>query len=69
MFPAPAADQTVAQWCFNGVLIAGAFMLVGVFGPARLSHKPASGRAVVDRGRSVGALRAAKQAAALRAHV
>jgi membrane protease YdiL (CAAX protease family) len=51
VFPAPAADQTVAQWSLNGVLVACALILVAVFGPARLSRKSASELAVlVDRG-------------------
>ena len=47
VFPAPAADQTVAQWSFNGVLVACALILVAVFGPARLSRKHASELAAV----------------------
>ena len=47
VFPAPAVDQAVAQWCFNGVLTACALVLVGLFGPARLSRKPVSELAAV----------------------
>ena len=42
VFPAPAADQAVAQWCFNALLLLLAVALVAVFGAARLSRKSAS---------------------------
>jgi uncharacterized protein len=42
VFPAPAADQAIAQWSFNALLVVLAVLLVAVFGPARLSRKPAS---------------------------
>ena len=42
VFPAPAADQVIAQWSFNALLLIFAVRLVAVFGPARLSRKAAS---------------------------
>jgi CAAX protease family protein len=42
VFPAPAADQAIAQWCFNALLVILAVVLVAVFGAARLSRKSAS---------------------------
>jgi membrane protease YdiL (CAAX protease family) len=42
VFPAPAADQAIAQWSFNGLLVILAIVLVAVFGAARLSRKSAS---------------------------
>jgi hypothetical protein len=47
VFPAPTVDQPVAQWSFNGVLVICALIVVAVFGPARLSRKPASEFAAV----------------------
>ncbi len=41
VFPAPAADQAVAQWCFNALLVILALVLVAVFGADRLSRKSA----------------------------
>src|SRR5205814_8871510 len=41
VFPAPAADQAVAQWCFNALLLILGVVLVTVFGAARLSRKSA----------------------------
>jgi membrane protease YdiL (CAAX protease family) len=42
VFPAPAADQAIAQWCFNALLVILAIVLAAVFGAARLSRKSAS---------------------------
>jgi membrane protease YdiL (CAAX protease family) len=42
VFPAPPADQAIAQWCFNALLVILALVLVAVFGAARLSRKSAS---------------------------
>jgi CAAX protease family protein len=39
-FPAPEADQALAQWMFNALLVVAAVILVAVFGPARLSLRP-----------------------------
>jgi len=41
VFPAPAADQSIAQWCFNALLLILAVVLVAVFGATRLSRKSA----------------------------
>jgi uncharacterized protein len=38
VFPAPAADQAIAQWSFNTLLVILAVVLVIVFGPSRLSR-------------------------------
>jgi uncharacterized protein len=42
VFPAPEADQALAQWAFNALLVVAAVILVAVFGPARLSMRPAA---------------------------
>ena len=41
VFPAPEADQALAQWAFNALLVVAAVVLVAVFGPARLSRRSA----------------------------
>jgi membrane protease YdiL (CAAX protease family) len=38
----PTADQLIFQWLFNGLYLGVAAMVVLMFGPARLSHAPAS---------------------------
>jgi membrane protease YdiL (CAAX protease family) len=42
VFPAPEADQALAQWAFNALLVVAAVTVVAVFGPARLSLRPAA---------------------------
>jgi membrane protease YdiL (CAAX protease family) len=42
VFPAPEADQALAQWAFNALLVVAAVILVAVFAPARLSLRPAT---------------------------
>jgi uncharacterized protein len=42
VFPAPESDQALAQWAFNALLVVAAVILVAVFGPARLSLRPAA---------------------------
>jgi membrane protease YdiL (CAAX protease family) len=42
VFPAPEADQALAQWAFNALLVVAAVLLVLVFGPARLSLRSAN---------------------------
>ncbi len=47
VFPAPAADQAIAQWSFNALLLILSLVLVAAFGAARLSRRPASDVPVV----------------------
>jgi hypothetical protein len=42
VFPASAADQAIAQWSFNALLVILAVVLVIVFGPSRLSRSGGS---------------------------
>ena len=42
VFPAPEADQALAQWAFNALLVVAEVILVAVFAPARLSLRPAA---------------------------
>jgi hypothetical protein len=51
VFPAPAADQAIAQWSFNGLLVILALVLVAVFGAAIAQvrvRNPGPGRRRVD---------------------
>ena len=60
VFRAPTADQAVAQWAFNALLVVLALVVLAVFGPARLSRTPASELPVVvdpQPGRAVRPLR------------
>jgi membrane protease YdiL (CAAX protease family) len=47
IFPAPSADQVIAQRAFTAMLVVAALIVLAIYGPARLSRRPANTPSVV----------------------
>ena len=47
IFPAPSADQAIAQRAFTAMLVVAALIVLAIYGPKRLSRQPADTMPVV----------------------